>query len=89
MSCIDLTLASGDPARRGDSDVMNRYTIGSNHFPILSLFGRKLLVEVNEKPRCQDFGKAQWEEFAEKCAEGVKRLTAMAPLKNGMNPCVQ
>lgn len=25
MSCIDLTLASGDPARRGDSDVMNRY----------------------------------------------------------------
>lgn len=48
ISCIDLTLASGDLARRGDSDVMDRYSIGSDNFSILSWFGRKLLVEVDE-----------------------------------------
>lgn len=76
ISCIDLTLASGDLARRGDSDVMDRYSIGSDNFSILSWFGRKLLVEVDEKPRSQDFGKAQWEEFAEKCAEGVSKVNS-------------
>lgn len=42
-SCLDLTFTSPYLALRGEWDIMERCTIGSDHVPILSMFGSKLV----------------------------------------------
>ena len=67
LSCIDLALASSELARVGEWDFMDRYTIGSDHFPILLRFGKTLLTEEQTGLGYFDYSKADWEKFREKC----------------------
>ena len=41
-SQIDLSIASSNLARTGEWDVMDKYTLGSDHYPIICKFGRDL-----------------------------------------------
>lgn len=50
-SCIDLTFTSAELALVGEWDIMDRYTMGSDHVPILSRFGRTLAKEQDNRPR--------------------------------------
>ena len=65
VSCVDLAIASSELARVGEWDSMDRYTLGSVHFPILLRFG-KTLVEEQVRPGYFDNSKADWKKFAEK-----------------------
>lgn len=47
LSCLDLTFASAEMARCGEWDMMDGYTMGSDHFPILSRFGKDLQMLSN------------------------------------------
>ncbi len=49
LSCIDLTFALTEFARCGEWDLMDRCTMGSDHSPILSRFGRVLQVEKHRE----------------------------------------
>lgn len=51
LSCIDLAFTSAELARCGEWDLMDHYTTGSDHFPILSRFGRVLQVEKESTVR--------------------------------------
>jgi len=62
-SHIDLSFASSNLARVGDWDIMDRYTLGSDHYPILCRFGRDLTVEMEEQVSRYNFSKANWAEF--------------------------
>ena len=42
MSCLDLTFASSVLARVGEWNVLDKDSMGSDHFPIISQFGRSL-----------------------------------------------
>lgn len=71
VSSTDLAIASAELARKGEWNTMDRYTIGSDHFPIYLRFGQSLLVEEDARPRPRDFSKAKWDEFAEGCSRGL------------------
>lgn len=40
VSCVGIAIASSKLARVGEWDLMDRYTMGSDHFPILLSFGK-------------------------------------------------
>ena len=48
-SRIDLSISSSNLARVGEWDVIESYTLGSDHYPILCRFGRDLRREVEKK----------------------------------------
>lgn len=53
---------------------MDRFTIGSGHFPILLRFGQSLLVEEGARPKPLDFSKAKWNEFVEGCCRDLEKV---------------
>uniref|UniRef100_A0A0E9WK78 Endonuclease/exonuclease/phosphatase domain-containing protein n=1 Tax=Anguilla anguilla TaxID=7936 RepID=A0A0E9WK78_ANGAN len=57
LSCIDLTFASAELVRCRDWDLLERYTMGSDHFLILSRFGRILQVDKESTVRGFNFKK--------------------------------
>lgn len=63
LSCIDLTFATGELARCGEWDLMERYSMGSDHFAILSRFGRVLWMENISTVRGLNFKKTNWDQF--------------------------
>ncbi len=71
LSCIDLTFASAEFTRCGEWDLMDRYTMGSDHFPILSWFGRVMLVEKESIVRGFNSHKANWDKFEEQLSEDL------------------
>ena len=71
VSCIDLALASSEYARVGEWDNMDRYSMGSDHFPILLKFGKTLLTEDQTGTTFFNYGKADWEKFSSKCDSGL------------------
>ncbi len=73
-SCLDLTFTSPDLALRGEWDIMDRYTIGSDHVPILSRFGRKLFKEQDFRPRKYNYPKARWDEFRIRTQEETNNM---------------
>lgn len=46
-------------------DVLGSYTMGSDHFPILSRFSRALQVEEEIVPNGFNFKRADWNKFNE------------------------
>lgn len=68
-SAIDLSLSSSNLSRTGEWDVLDRYTLGSDHFPILNRFGIELRVEMEESVSRYKFSLAKWEEFQEEATK--------------------
>lgn len=58
VSCIDLALASSELARVGEWDCLDRYTIGSDHYPILLRFGKTILSEEQDNQKFFNYSKA-------------------------------
>lgn len=71
LSCLDLTFASAELARCGEWDLMDCYTMGSDHFPILSRFGRELKVEEGGGVERLDYCKADWDRFRQELFVGL------------------
>lgn len=71
-SHIDLSIASSNLARVGEWDVLDSYTMGSDHFPILCRFGRELRNEVEEIVPRYNFSQARWDKFQEKALNLVR-----------------
>lgn len=46
MSCIDLSIASAELAVSEVWDVIDQYTIGSDHLPVITRFWRDLIQEL-------------------------------------------
>lgn len=65
-SHIDLSIASSNLARVGEWDVIETYTLGSDHYPILCRFGRDLRREVEKKVPRYNFSQAKWDKFQER-----------------------
>ncbi len=63
-----LNFASGELAWCGKWDVIERYTLGSDHFPILSMFDTVLQVENERTVREFNFHKAEncWQQVRER-----------------------
>uniref|UniRef100_A0A8C2KZI6 Uncharacterized protein n=1 Tax=Cyprinus carpio TaxID=7962 RepID=A0A8C2KZI6_CYPCA len=53
---------------------MDRYTIGSDHVPILSRFGRKLVKEQDYRSEKYNYSKARWEEFNIRAQEEINNV---------------
>lgn len=71
LSCLDLTFASAELARRGEWDLLDCYTMGRDHFPILSRFGRDLQVEEGGAVGWLDYHKADWDKFRQVLSAGL------------------
>ena len=55
---------------------MDRYTMGNDHVPILSRFGRTLVKEQENRPRRFNYSRARWEEFKEKTEAEVGNVNS-------------
>lgn len=75
-SHLDLSITSSNLARVGEWDVMDRYTLGSDHYPILCRFGRNLIVEVEERSARYNFSLAQWDEYQEKAVDIIEEINS-------------
>ena len=53
---------------------MDRYTMGSDHFPILLRFGKTLLAEEQARPEYFNYDKADWGKFSSKCDSGLDNV---------------
>ena len=71
VSSIDLSLASGELARVARWEPMDKYTMGSDHFPILLKIGRNLVKEMVSGPSFFDFRKADWDKFRYGCDKSL------------------
>lgn len=70
-SCVDLTFASAELALVGEWDVMDRYTMGSDHALILSRFGNELIKEKINRSERYCYSRARWEGFKIRSREKV------------------
>ena len=70
-SHIDLSFATSNLARVRKWDVMDRYSMGSDHCPIYCRFGRRLTVEIEELGIRYNFSRANWGEFMRIASELV------------------
>lgn len=71
MSCLDLTFASSALARVGEWNVLDKDSMGSDHFPIISQFGRSLYMNPGDQVKRFDFARAKWDEFQIGIGEGL------------------
>lgn len=70
MSCLDLTFASSALARVGEWNALDKDSMGSDHFPIISQFGRSLYMNPGDQVKRFDFARAKWDEFQIGIGEG-------------------
>ena len=68
---IELSFATSNLARVGEWDVMDRYSMGSDHYLIYCRFGRRLTVEIEELGIRHNFSRANWGEFMRIASELV------------------
>lgn len=61
-----MSIASSNLARVGEWDVIESYTLGSDHYPILCRFGRDLRREVEKKAPRSNCSQAKWDTFPER-----------------------
>lgn len=73
-SCIDVTFASAELAKCGEWDVLSGDNMGSDHFPILSKFGRALHIEPELLSRGYNFQRADWEKFGRCLSERLEEI---------------
>ena len=62
---------SSECARVGEWDNLDRYSMGSDHFPILLKFGKTLVTDDQTRPTFFNYGKADCEKFSSKCDSGL------------------
>lgn len=62
---LDLTLASPALARNWQWDALGENSMGSGHFPVLSKFGRSLVMDSGDEVKRFDFARAEWDKFTE------------------------
>ena len=73
LSCVDLSLASSQLARKARWDTWEE-SMGSDHFPILWRIGQSSLMEEYTCPRFLNFSKANWKEVAEACSRDLEEV---------------
>ena len=76
MSCLDLAFASPALARVGEWDVLDKRSMGSDHFPIVSIFGRSLILDPGIQVKRFNFVRAKWNEFQVGVAESVNEINS-------------
>jgi len=81
-SHIDLSIASSNLARIGEWDVLNSYTMGSDHCPILCRFGRDLRREVEENALRYNFTQANWDKYQKKAQSLVGDVDSEGSVDN-------
>lgn len=69
-SCLDLTFATPALARIAEWKVLNKDSIGSDHFPVVSTFKRALVIHQSDRVARFDYSRADWNTFREGTTAG-------------------
>lgn len=56
--------------------------MGSYHYPVLSSFGRSLIVEIFENVKWFDFARADWDKFMEGTAAALGEVDSSGSLED-------
>lgn len=76
MSCLDLTIAFPTLAQVGEWDVLGKQSMGSDHFPVLSQFGRSLIVVQGDLGKRFDFSRAEWGKFGVEIGKSLGEINS-------------
>jgi len=75
ISCLDLTLVSDNLVNRCDWYVKSDSTIGSDHYPVLTIVYTNISIQEGSTINRWCFEKADWEMFRTCCKKSVNLVT--------------
>ena len=74
-SCLDLTLVSDSLVNACDWSIKDNTTVGSDHFPIVTVVNTRVHMQDGRSFTRWCFSKADWGKFKKHCEESVNLVT--------------